>query len=306
MKNPETKNNPLQKWVILLSVLVAIFLVTALYFCFFATPKFNKEYAKTFAKKEYLQTELDSLLYEHERIKVEYGTLSEQLSEKDSVILANANEIRKLIAEQADYRKIKRQLERLQNIAKEYVAEIDQLYTENQQLKEENTQVKANLAESKREIEVIKKDKAELDQTISSAAVHQAYNINSRAVYFKSKNKTDEIITEKANRVEQIKTSFILGANSLIPTGPVTLYCRIAVPGTGRILTPGAGDAFTFDFNGEKLQYSAKKIVNYNNHAETVSIFWDLPEGDKAVKGKYIVQIYTENLFLGETSFELK
>jgi regulator of replication initiation timing len=306
MKNPETKNNPLQKWVILLSVLVAIFLVTALYFCFFATPKFNKEYAKTFAKKEYLQTELDSLLYEHERIKVEYGTLSEQLSEKDSVILANANEIRKLIAEQADYRKIKRQLERLQNIAKEYVAEIDQLYTENQQLKEENTQVKANLAESKREIEVIRKDKAELDQTISSAAVHQAYNVNSRAVYFKSKNKTDEIITEKANRVEQIKTTFILGANSLIPTGPVTLYCRIAVPGTGRILAPGAGDAFAFDFNGERLQYSAKKIVNYNNHAETVSISWDLPEGDKAVKGKYIVQIYTENLFLGETSFELK
>ena len=305
MNDNTNTNSPLKKWVILLAVLSAMFLGTTLYFGFFAKPVFNQEYVKTVVENEYLTTELDSLLYEHELIKQEYGTLSEQLSEKDSVILANAEEIRKLIAEQADYRKIKRQLERLQNIAKEYVEEIDQLYTENQQLKEENKQVKASLEESQREIEAITKDKQELSETISTAAVHQAYNINSRAVYFKNKNK-EEVITEKANRVDQLKTSFILGANSLIPAGPVTIYSRIAIPGTGRILTPGSGDAFTFDYNGEKLQYTAKQTVNYSNVAETVIIAWDLKEGDKAVKGKYIVQIYTDDLYLGETSFELK
>jgi hypothetical protein len=297
--------NPLKKWVILLAVLTAVFLGTTLYFGFFFKPVFNQEYVKTVVENEYLQTELDSLLYAHELIKKEYGALSEQLSEKDSVILANAEEIRKLIAGQADYRKIKRQLERLQNIAKEYVEDIDQLYTENQKLKEENKQVKAHLEKSQKEVEEIKKDKEELGQTITTAAVHQAYNINSRAVYFKNKNK-EEVITEKANRVDQLKTTFILGANSLIPAGPVTIYCRIAVPGTGRILTPGAGNAFAFDFQGEKLQYSAKKTVNYENNAQTATITWDLVEGDKAVKGKYIVQLYTEEQFLGETSFELK
>ena len=305
MNDNETKTNPLTKWVILLAVLSAIFLGTTLYFGYFAKPVFNQEYVKTVVENEYLQLELDSLLNDHERIKLEYGTLSEQLTEKDSIILANANEIRKLIAEQADSKKIKRQLERLQNIAKEYVEEIDQLYTENQQLKEENKQVKAQLTESKKEIEEIKKDIEELDQTITSAAVHQAYNIYSRAVYFKNKN-DEEVITEKANRVKQLKTTFILGANALIPAGPVTVYCRIAVPGTGRILTLGAGDAFAFDFEGEKLQYTAKKTVNYDNNAETVTIAWDLVDGDKAVKGKYIVQLYTDDLLLGETSFELK
>jgi len=305
MNDIEIKKNPLTKWVILLAVLSVIFLGTTLYFGFFFKPVFNQEYVKTVVENEFLLTELDSLLYEHERIKDEYGSLSEQLTEKDSVILANADEIRKLISQQADYRQIKRQLERLQNIAKEYVEEIDQLFTENKQLKEENKQVKAQLTESKKEIEAIKKDKEELDQTISLAAIHQVYNINSRAIYFKNRNK-EEVITEKANRVDQLKTTFILGANSLIPAGPVTIYCRIAVPGTGRILTPGAGDAFAFDFQGEKLQYSAKKTVNYNNNAEIVTIAWDLVEGDKAVKGKYIVQLFSEELFLGETSFELK
>jgi len=305
MNDIEANKNPLTKWVILLAILTVIFLGTTLYFGFFFKPVFNQEYVKTVVENKYLQSELDSLLYDHERIKEEYGSLSEQLTEKDSVILANADEIRKLIAQQADYRKIKRQLERLQNIAKEYVEEIDQLYTENIQLKEENKQVKAQLTESKREIEAIKKDKEELDQTISSAAVHKAYNIHSRAIYFKNRN-NEEVITEKANRVDQLKTTFILGANSLIPAGPVTIYSRIAVPGTGRILTPGAGDAFAFEFQGEKLQYTAKKTVNYDNSAEAVTITWNLVDGDKAIKGKYLVQIYTEDLFLGETSFELK
>ena len=305
MNDTVSNQNPLQKWVILLAVLTALFLGTTLYFGFFFKPVFNQEYVKTVEKNETLQSELDLLLDEHERIKLEYGTLSDQLTEKDSVILANADQIKKLIAQQADYRQIKKQLERLQNIAKEYVEEIDQLYTENRQLKEENKQVKEQLTESQKEIEIITKDKEELGQTISAAAVHKVYNIHSRAVYFKNKNK-EEIITEKANRVQQLKTTFILGANSLIPSGPVTIYCRIAVPGTGRILTPGAGDAFAFEYQGEKLQYTAKKTINYDNDAQTITIVWDLVEKDKAVPGRYEVQLYTEDTLLGETGFELK
>ena len=305
MNDQVTERNPLKKWVILLAVLAFVFFGTTLYFGFWGTPALNQTYVKTVVKNEFLQSELDSLLFEHERIKVEYGDLSEQLSEKDSVILANAAEIKKLIASQADYRKIKRQLERLQNIAKEYVEEIDQLFTENKQLKEENTQVRAQLTETKREVEAIRKDKQELNQTISTAAVHQAYNIHSRAIYFKNKNR-EEVITEKASRVDQFKTTFILGANSLIPAGPVTVYVRIALPGTGRILSPGTGDAYSFIFNGEKLQYTAKKTINYDNKAEMVTIVWDLRDDDKAVKGLYLVQLYTDTQFLGETSFELK
>jgi len=304
MNENTNEKNPLKKWVILLAILTVVFLGTTVYFGFFVK-QVTQELVKAEVENESLQTELNSLLSEHERIKKEYGELTERLTEKDSIILAHAAQIKKLIAGQADYGKIKRQLERLQNIAKEYVEQIDQLYTENKQLKEENTQVKAQLSESKREVESIKKDKAELGQTLSSASVHQAYNIYSRAVYFKNKS-NEEVITEKANRVEQFKTTFIIGANTLIPAGPLTLYCRIAIPGTGRILMPGSGDAFAFYYRGEKLQYTAKKTINYNNVAETVTISWDLVEKDKAIKGRYVVQIYTDDQYLGETSFELK
>lgn len=302
--NQMEEKNPLKKWVILLGVLSFVFLSTTLYFGFFSKPVFNQPYIQTVEEKDNLQAELEALIQEHNKIKQEYGDLSDQLTEKDSVILANAEEIKKLINSQADYRKIKKQLTRLQNIAQEYVTEIDQLYTENKRLKEENTQVKTALAESQVQTATLQQDKETLNKKINSAAVHKAYNIHARPIYFKRKG--EEVITEKASRVTQIKTSFILSENSLIPAGPVNVYCRIAIPETGRVLTPGAGDSFTFNYQDQKLQYSVKKTINYNGSAESISLLWDLKEKDKAVKGIYVIQVYTDNLLLGESTFELK
>ncbi|MEG1555218.1 MAG: hypothetical protein RR356_00640 [Bacteroidales bacterium] len=308
METTSIKNeskNPLKKWVILLAVLTTIFFFTTLYFGFFAKPVFNVEYVKTELAKESLQSELDSLLMEHDKIKAEYGDLSQQLSEKDSLILANAAEIKKLIASQADYNKIRKQLARLQNIAQEYVDEIDQLYTENKALKAENTQVKETLAQTREEKNVIQKNNESLNEKISGAAILKAYNIFGRAIYVKSRS-GEEMITEKASRAEKFKVSLILGENSLIEPGLVNIYCRIAIPGTGRVLVPGAGDFYTFVNDGQKLQYTAKTTVDYKNKAENVALYWDIKDKDKAIKGRYIIQVFTDNNYLGETSFDLK
>lgn len=58
--------------------------------------------------------------------------------------------------------------------------------------------------------------------------------------------------------------------------------------------------------DGQKLQYTAKKTINFQNKAENVTLFWELPDDDKAVKGKYVVQFFTDEGYLGETFFELK
>lgn len=304
MREKNQGKNPLKKWVILLGILTVIFLCTTIYFGFVGEPVLNTQYTQAVTANEDLQGELDSILVDHEKIKGEYGELAEQLTEKDSVIMANAEEIKHLIASQADYRKIKRQLARLQNIAKEYMDQLDQLYTENKMLKEENLQVKANLQQSKLEKEQVEQTNKDLSNKINSAAVHKAYNVNCRGIYYK--NNGMEVVTEKANRVEVFKTTFILSENSLIPAGPVNVYCRIAIPGTGRIIVPGAGDAYSFLYNGERLQYTSKQTVNYSGSAETCSLIWDIKEGDKAIKGRYNIQVYADDVFLGETVLDLK
>lgn len=298
------ETNPLKKWVTILGILAGVFFCTTLYLAFFAKPVMNKEFTKVESNNMELKSELDSLLAEHEKIKAQYGDLSEQLSEKDSLIMANAAEIEQLINSQADYRKIKRQLERLQNISQEYVKEMDKLYQENQALKDENTQVKANLEQERQEKADIQKSNDDLTAKITGAAVFKAYNIHSAGYVVKAKG--DEEVTDKATRVKRIKTTLILGENSLIEPGPVNVYCRIAVPGTGKVLTPGSGETYSFVHDGQRLQYSSKAVVNYNNKSQNVTLNWDLMSDDKAIKGKYVVQVFTDDQFLGESYFTLK
>ncbi|MCR4965849.1 MAG: hypothetical protein K6A41_09360 [Bacteroidales bacterium] len=296
--------NPLKKWVIILGILAGLFFLSTLYFGFFAKPVVNKEYIKVADEKESLQAELDNLLAEHESIKAKYGDLSNQLSAKDSVIMANAAEIEKLINSQADYNKIKKQLARLQNISQEYVQEMDKLYQENAALKEENTQVKADLEVERQNTATMQKSNEDLNARINSAAVYKAYNIRSGG--YNVKNNGTEEATDKASRTERIKTSLILGENPLIEPGQVNIYCRIAIPGSGKVLTMGSGDNYSFVHDGQRLQYSSKQTVDYNNTSKNVTLSWDIPSDDKAIKGKYIVQLFTDNQFLGESSFTLK
>ncbi|MCQ2283357.1 MAG: hypothetical protein MJZ57_00490 [Bacteroidales bacterium] len=296
--------NPLKKWVIILGALAGLFFLSTLYFGFFAKPVTNKEYIKVEESKNELQSELDSLMAEHEKIKAQYGDLSDQLSEKDSLIMANAAQIEELINSQADYRKIKKQLARLQNISQEYVKEMDKLYQENKALKDENTQVKADLETERQDKANIQKSNDDLNAKISNAAVYKAYNIHSAG--YNVKKKGVEEVTDKASAVKRIKTTLILGENSLIEPGPVNVYCRIALPGTGKVLTMGNGDSYSFVHDGQRLQYSSKQVVNYNKSSQSVALTWDLPSDDKAIKGKYIVQVFTDDQYLGESSFTLK
>ena len=298
------QENPLKKWVIILGALAGLFLCTTIYLAFFAKPTMNTVYKEVENKNVELQGELDALLAEHNRIKEQYGELTEQLSEKDSIIMASAAEIEKLINSQADYNRIKKQLARLQNISQEYVKEMDQLYQENKALKEENQQVHADLEQEREVTRTIQKSNEDLAQKISNAATYKAYNIKSAG--YLVRNKGTEEPTEKANKVKRIKTTLMLGENSLIEPGPVNVYCRIAIPETGKVLTMGSGDTYSFVHNGQRLQYSCKTVVNYNNKAENITLNWDLMSDDKAIKGQYSVQLYTDDQFLGETYFTLK
>ena len=298
------QENPLKKWVIILGVLAGLFLCSTLYLAFFAKPTMNKNYTQVENRNVELRGELDSLLAEHNRIKEQYGELSDQLSEKDSVIMASAAEIEKLINSQADYNRIKKQLSRLQNISQEYVQEMDKLYQENQALKEENQQVRATLEQEREVTRSIQKSNEDLSQKITDAATFKAYNIKSSG--YLVRNKGTEEPTDKASKVKRIKTSLMLGENPLIEPGPVNIYCRIAIPETGKVLTMGSGDTYSFVHNGQRLQYSCKTVVNYNNKAENIDLNWDLMSDDKAIKGQYSVQVYTDDQFLGESFFTLK
>lgn len=302
--------NDLEGKVKILSIVSLVLLATTLLFAILYFTKTSQvrnlvvTEQKAADENQQLSDELAALLAEHEALKAENAELAEKLSAQDSVILANAAEIERLIAQQADYRLIKKKIARLQNISQEYVKEMDRLIEENKVLKEENTQLTETVRRTQDEKALVEQANETLNQRINSEAKLRAYNIRSSCSY--SKKNGTEVATDKAKSARKIKTTFTLAENSLIQAGTYNVYCRISVPGDGRVLTPGKSDAYTFMNDGQRLQYSAKTSVNYVNKSENVTLEWDIRDNDKAIKGTYIVQVFSDNGLLGETRFTLK
>lgn len=255
-------------------------------------------------KTKVLQDDLNSLMNEHDSIKVEYAQLTDKLSTKDSMITNQANEIKKLIASQADYKKIKRKLEYLRNITQGYVHQIDSLYTVNKELKEENVAITHKYNKSQQSNIELQKDKQQLTEKVTLASVLKVSNIS--AIAIKTANNGKEKVTDKATRVDKIKICFTLLENPVAAGGIRTAYIRIARPDK-KIIVLGNEDIYSFDFNGQKLQYTLKKDINYENKAQSVCMEWfKKDKSQDAMKGTYYVSIYVDNNMVGETQFAIK
>lgn len=260
----------------------------------------EKDTAKT--KNQELQHELDSLLVEHEKIKNEYGTLTTQLSTKDSIILAKADEIQKLIATQADYYSIKKKLNYLRGITQGYISQIDSLYTVNKELKDKNVEITNKYEKEQAKTSELTKDKEQLTEKVSLASTLKAYNIKGIPVKSKSGGKKEEIV-DKAKRADRIKVTFTLSENLIAASGSKCIYVRIAQPDE-KILFVSEDDAHSFDYNGQKIQYSLKEDIDYQNKAVDMVMYWD--KINEFSEGTYVVSVFTDGYLIGESQFVLK
>ncbi|MEG1572624.1 MAG: hypothetical protein RR190_00730 [Bacteroidales bacterium] len=288
------KQLKLQYVVMILLAVLAIFLVVSR-----RSAVVQKE--ESYAQGLELKGEYDALMEEYTSIKIENQDFSSQLSERDSVIMANANEIKHLIATQADYRKIKKKLDLLRAITQDYVSRIDSLVVVNHQLNQENVQIKEEISTERQKNTALTESKQLLEGKVSEASVFKAYNLSAITIRRRSDNK--EVLTDRAKRLDRINISFILSENKIVEAGPKTIYVRIARP-DGEILMVSQNDAHSFEVNGEQLQYSLAKTIDYKNAAQEVKISWDRQNlKQAAMEGLYNVNVFVDGKEIGKTSF---
>lgn len=306
LESDETLKKEARKYkrLTIIFAIISIILACLLIFSLFNVRQIIIEKETSIEMQQELHEELDSILFEYESIKQAYGDLNSQLSERDSAIVSQAREIERLIASQADYRRIKKKLELLQSQGKEYVRLLDSLYVVNKELTLENKAVKSENLKLSQEKQELSKEKDILSEKVSTAARLKAYNINFKGILLRSGGKKEEL-TDKAKRVDQFKITFTLSENELIPSGEINIYCRISLP-DGRILALGSGDSYSFYNNGKQLQYTIKSTINYDNKAKSVTMTWKLREGDTAVAGTYTAQLFTDKDYIGESILVLK
>lgn len=256
------------------------------------------------AEKAGLESELAVLMQEHNEIKAEYGDLSEQMSTKDSVIMAKEEEIKKMLGRTHDYRKVKRQLKLLRGIQQSYVDQLDSLYTVNHKLQEEIVVYKSDLTIANTKTRAQEDSIATYKQKVTVGSRMKAYNVLGKGINLKGKT-AREVETYKARNVDRVKICFTVAENPLVKAGKRTVYIRMARPDK-QIIMRGAGDEYAFEVNGQKLQYSMKQDIDYQNQAMKLCMNWDKQSKDAAMKGTYHISVYLDGEEIGQSSFTLE
>jgi len=298
----EEQNSTSRKVKIFLSVLTII-VVILIFWLFIQRSQLMTLVKEKETEKTELQHELDSVISEHNKIKISYGALSDSLASKDSIIQANAIEIRKLLDTQWEYNKVRKKLTMLQHIAQGYVRQMDSLYTVNRELQVENERIRQEVKTEQSRNYTLMKDKEELSEKMNQAAFIKAYDVTATAFKLKSGGNKEQI-TDKATRTDRLRICFTIGENPLVQSGKKIVYIRIQRP-DNVVVTKSKYD--TFLFNGQTLSYSIREDITYQGKSLNLCVNWTKKDTDKpAMKGRYVVTVFADDKEIGSGNFELK
>ena len=100
--------------------------------------------------------------------------------------------------------------------------------------------------------------------------------------------------------IQQLRVCFTLLKNETVKSGSKKIYIQVVNP-KNQIISKN--NLSTNSEEGKNLKYSAVSEVNYNNSDTDICDYVDL-EANKTVKGKYIVNIYSDFVKIGTTIFE--
>jgi len=304
-ENTQQKKNKrnLILWIVLfLIALIAAIVVGYLYMNTSEEVKELKEEKQQ--QKVFFERELDSLMGEHNKVKNEYDNLTDSLDVKDSVIKANAKEIKELLQTKWEYYKVQKKLSQLRNVAQGYLVQIDSLYRVNKQLETENKEIKSKYRKEQQMSQRLGEEKEVLNEMVEKAAILKVYNIDATGIkttWFDNEKETD-----KARRTDKIKICFTVEENELTEIGEKLIYFRIAGP-NGKVITPSESEAYAFEVDGEELQFTMKEIVNYQGESFRKCIEWSNPNPDENLEeGQYTIDIYSKEGKLSQTYIDLR
>ncbi len=308
MEDQQTDNNQnssgkTNKWLIAALVVLVIGIAGLVFWALSIKTEVKELQAEKELVKWRLERELDSIVIEHIRIKEDYGELSDSLAGMDSLFQANADEIKSLLNYKWEYYKVQKKLTSLQDIAQGYVRKMDSIVTVNETLTVENVQMKEEIKIGQRQYRDLEKVTGNLEEKVEEASVLQVYNLRAIPAHVKGSGK--EVPSDKIKRVKRVTVCFTVSENKIIEPGDRTIYIRIAQPDK-EILIIGRGEKYVFEYNGESLQYSMKKDIDYQNEAFDLCVKYGIRTTQELLPGIYHVDLFVGDNTIGHTTFELR
>jgi hypothetical protein len=240
-------------------------------------------------EKDSLRNELRLMIVGYDTLRTDNDSLNAGLERQKQKIVqllsVNASNIQLI-------KKYKGEISTMREIMKSYIVQIDSLNTRNKVLVAENSQIKQQITEVRDVNTALVKVKEELTEKVEVASVIQAKNISAVAVNKKNKE------TSRLNYMEKLRVGFTLRENPIAEAGQKQVYMRVIRPDSLVITTSPDN---LFDYNGNKMIYSATRTIDYMNQDIDVTIWLD-NTGD-FIAGNYSAQVYLDGVIIGKTTF---
>jgi Tfp pilus assembly protein PilN len=289
VEQPKKKSAPIA--MIFTTVILAAALIFLVVMYFDQKNKMVEMETVLTQEKDSLANELRLMVHGYDTLKTDNDTLMANLQREKKRIVQllsiNASNVQLI-------KKYRAEIGTMRDIMKGYIVQIDSLNTINQQLVAENIGFKQQITEVQNTNVELTKAKEELTSKVSVAAVIQAKDIN--AVTLNRKRKE----TTRINLIDKLRICFTLRENPIATAGEKEVFMRVIRPDSLVITTSPDN---LFDFSGNKLVYSASRLVDYMNQDIEMCIFLD-NTGDFII-GNYNVELYLENTIIGRTTFAL-
>lgn len=262
--------------LIILGILVALIAIAAavLGYHYFYTKPLLEENEEL---KELAELEKQEMESQYRDFDVQYEMLQSQLS-NDSLIAQIENERRhtqQLLEElertkatdAAEIKRLKAEIASLREVLKSYIVQVDSLNRLNQSLSEENTQIKAQVAEQSTQISTLSTERNQLKDKVNIAA-----QLDATGFWVTPKNKKSKD-TQKVKDVKKLAFGFTIVKNVTAQNGQRIIYARILKPDNSVM-----GQKGTFAYENTQLEYTEKKYIDYTGEEEKVTMYSDVTE----------------------------
>ena len=134
-----------------------------------------------------------------------------------------------------------------------------------------------------------------LNEKVSLASKLDAIGISINTLNSKGKN------TNRISKIEYIEVNFSIAKNVTAQPGERYVYLRIIKPDND-VLIKNRNDLFVYE--DSEINYSAKKLVEYDSEETPVTLYWTVEE--YLYPGVYRMELFADNEKIGEKSITLQ
>ena len=290
------KNNQLL-WIIIIVALVFIILGGG-YYIFYQKNQMEDLVLQSELSKEELEDEFNdlSVQYEGYKLTISNDSLVAKLETEQMKVQRLQEELRTVKSTNVKrINELKKELETLRAIMRNYVQQIDSLNKLNQQLEEKNRQVTDQYRRASQTVSQLTQEKNQLKETVQMASKLDAGGIS--VIGITNKNKP----TDKIKNMDQIEVNFTINKNITAEPGEKIIYIRIQKPDDD-VLIKSRSNVFTYE--NKEINYSARRVIEYTGDEYSMSIYWKVEEF--LSPGTYRVDIFADGHRIGQKSFKLE